>query len=279
MSRPPLSPAGASVRRNDPDRFLTALFAPPEFRETLFLLFAFNHELARAREVASEPTLALMRLQWWREVVQGEPRRHELATPLAEALGAGRIERADLLTMIEAREIEAELSVETRAQWLGYVADCAGTLAAAAGRALGADGPTLSRLRALGAAYGVAGLLRDVGRKARQGRCLLPEDVLHAHGLTTHDVVAAPERAASVLPELAMHGAAWCREGAGSYPAAVRAAALVGMFARGDLARIACGGPTRRTLADRFRVTLAAFGWPIAPPRALSAPDRIAHAG
>ncbi|MGD0108468.1 MAG: squalene/phytoene synthase family protein [Rhodopila sp.] len=61
----------ALVRRHDPDRFLTALFAPPERRHALLTLYAFNHELARAREVASEPALALIRLQWWREVVEG----------------------------------------------------------------------------------------------------------------------------------------------------------------------------------------------------------------
>ena len=45
----------ALVRRHDPDRFLTALFAPPDRRDALLVLYAFNHELARAREVASEP--------------------------------------------------------------------------------------------------------------------------------------------------------------------------------------------------------------------------------
>ena len=79
----------ALVRRHDPDRFLTALFAPPDRRDALLTLYAFNHELARAREVASEPPLALIRLQWWREVVEGEPKRHEVATPLSEAIAAG----------------------------------------------------------------------------------------------------------------------------------------------------------------------------------------------
>ena len=39
----------ALVRRHDPDRFLTALFAPPDRRDALLTLYAFNHELARAR--------------------------------------------------------------------------------------------------------------------------------------------------------------------------------------------------------------------------------------
>ena len=54
------------VRRHDPDRFFTALFAPPVRRGAVLALYAFNHELARAREAASEPALALIRLHWWR---------------------------------------------------------------------------------------------------------------------------------------------------------------------------------------------------------------------
>ena len=79
----------ALVRRHDPDRFLTALFAPADKRDTLLTLYAFNHELARAREVVSEPPLALIRLHWWREVVEGAQRRHEVAEPLSAALTAG----------------------------------------------------------------------------------------------------------------------------------------------------------------------------------------------
>src|ERR1700754_790174 len=92
------------VRRHDPDRFMTALFAPAERRDALLALYAFNHELARAREVASEPPLALIRLQWWREVVEGEAKRHEVASPLSAAMAAGLVVAGDLLPMIEARE-------------------------------------------------------------------------------------------------------------------------------------------------------------------------------
>src|ERR1700744_5704619 len=98
----------ALVHRYDPDRFLTALFAPPAKRDALLTLYAFNHELARAREVASEPPLALIRLQWWREVVEGEPKRHEVASPLSSLLAAGALDPADLLPIIAARETEAE---------------------------------------------------------------------------------------------------------------------------------------------------------------------------
>jgi phytoene synthase len=257
MAAPGLSAAASAVRRYDPDRFFTALFAPPERRETLLLLYAFNHELARAREVASEPLLALIRLHWWREVVLGEAKRHELATPLAAALAEGRLERADLLAMIEAREAEAA-PIETRAAWLAYAEGSAGSLAVAAGHALGAMGDELHRLRALGAAYGVAGVLRSVAVLARAGRCLLPQDVLGGHGLTVHDVIAAPNRAAPAMADLAADGRAWCAAGRGRMRREIRAAALVGVLARRDLARVGRPGAERRNFRDKVAVMSAA---------------------
>ena len=72
---------------------------------------ADNHELARAREVVSEPPLALIRLQWWREVVEGAYRRHQVAEPLAAAIEAGALDREPLLAMIDAREVEVEPAI------------------------------------------------------------------------------------------------------------------------------------------------------------------------
>jgi len=247
------------VRRHDPDRFFTALFAPAERRGALLVLYAFNHELARAREVASEPMLALIRLRWWREVVEGARRSHEVAGPLGAALDAGVLHAPDLLAMIDAREAEAEPSVPARGVWQAYVEGTAGMLAVAAGRALGAEPALLSRLSDLGTAYGVAGQVRNVAVLARRGRCLLPEDVLAAHGLTMHDAMARPDTPAlrAVLAELAGWGRERLRRGAGQLPRTVLAAGLVGAFARRDLRRPAApAGP--RGLGDRLTVLAAA---------------------
>ena len=184
----------ALVRRHDPDRFLTALFAPPDRRDALLTLYAFNHELARAREAVSEAPLALIRLQWWREVVEGAHRRHEVAEPLRAAIEAGELDRGDLLALIDAREAEAEPAFETAQDWRAYLFGCAGGVAVAAGRLLGS--PDAEGLRPLGAAYGIAGLLRSIPAHARQGRCLLPRDILAGHGLTPEGVVAEPHAAA-----------------------------------------------------------------------------------
>jgi phytoene synthase len=108
-----------------------------------------------------------------------------------------------LLSVIEAREAEAELGFETFEQWRAYVLGSAGGLAVAAGRLLGATDP--EALRPLGAAYGIAGLLRSAEFHERVGRQLLPAGVprqrLVAEGLALLKPVALPRRAiAAALP-------------------------------------------------------------------------------
>jgi phytoene/squalene synthetase len=95
-----LTACAALVERGDPDRFRAAMAAPPPARNVLFPLYAFNLEVARAPQVASEPLIGEMRLQWWRdalaEIAAGGPvRRHEVTTPLALAR-CGRLIRAAL---------------------------------------------------------------------------------------------------------------------------------------------------------------------------------------
>jgi phytoene synthase len=275
----------ALVRRYDPDRFLTALFAPPERRDALLTLYAFNHELARAREVASEPPLALIRLQWWREVVEGEVRRHEVASPLSEAIAAGILQPELLLPVIEAREREAYADLETLADWRAWLLAGAGGLAVAAAAALGATEP--EALRPFGAAYGVAGLLRATGVLAAQGTSLLPRELLERHGLSPEafieafirDPGAAPARAAlqdparaalqdparAALQDVIREGRALLAD-ASKVPVArvAVAAGLPAVLARRDLARWPAVAMPRR-LGDRLAVTFAGISGRILP--------------
>src|SRR5438045_2053941 len=78
MSTDPFAVCEATIRRADPDRYFSALFASAEKRPLLFGLYAFNHELTRIGEVVHEPMMGEIRLQWWRETVEeafeGKPR-------------------------------------------------------------------------------------------------------------------------------------------------------------------------------------------------------------
>lgn len=276
MAEPaPLSPLAETARRNDPDRFLCALFAPAERRETIFLLIAFNHELARAREMTTNPVAALIRLQWWRDAVQeargeGPVRRHEVAGPLAAAIRAGTLDAEDLLAMIDAREAEAEEEMPSRGALLAYLRGSAGGFAVAAGRALGAPAESLPGLQALGVAYGMAGLLRSIPAQAMQHRSLLPADLLAEHGLTPAEAAHDPRKpgVAIVGRSLAEEGLAVLRDGRkhlSGLPRGAVAAALPGRLAERDLRRMLAKGwdpsqpPPPRGFADRLAVMWA--GW------------------
>jgi phytoene synthase len=259
-----LSPLGETVRRHDPDRFLTVLFAPPERREVLFTLYAFNHELARAREVASQALLALMRLQWWREVVEGEARAHEVGTPLRAMIADGRLDRATLLALIEARETEVDADLPTLDAWRAWLLAGAGGLAVAAGQALGVTEPAiLDGLRLRGAAYGVGGLLRSRLMLAGQGRAPWPADLLAERDLTPEAAAANPSDPAmvAILAVLAAEGRSGLQQAA-SLPGVPRLAvpaALPGVLAWRDLGRPLTGAVRPRGLGDRMAVTMAAL--------------------
>ena len=60
------------VRDADRDLYIATLFAPAHDRNALYALYAFNVEVAQVRDRAREATPGEIRLQWWREVLQGE---------------------------------------------------------------------------------------------------------------------------------------------------------------------------------------------------------------
>jgi len=251
-----LSDIGALARAREPDRFFCALFAPPERREALFALIAYHHELGRAREVASNPMIAAIRLQWWRDALEA-PRRHEVATPLCAAMAEGLLLREDLLAMIDAREAELdEEGIPSEAAFAAYLRGSHGGFAVAAGRLLGAAPAELVALQAMGAAQGLAALLGHVEALAARGRCLLPVDALAGVGLTLHEAMAAPQRLAPLVARLA---AAGMPPGPRAWAPGVLAAALPAVLARRDLRRLAAGRARLRGTADRLALLWAAW--------------------
>lgn len=177
MDKDAINACAALVERGDPDRFLAAMAAPGAARGALFVLYAFNLELARAPWVTAEPLIARMRLQFWREVVALQERKaHEVAAPL-QALIRGGLPVAPLEAMIDAREAEIgdpAPFAEAAALWT-YLEDSAGALMRASVLALG--GPDSTAAGDFGAAQGLANYLRAVPALAAAGRRALPGDV------------------------------------------------------------------------------------------------------
>lgn len=75
------------MRDDDKDRFLASLFAPPDKRPLLFALYAFDLEVSRIPQLVRQPMAGEIRLQWWREVIEGTREEEEAqASPVAAAL-------------------------------------------------------------------------------------------------------------------------------------------------------------------------------------------------
>lgn len=239
----------AQVRAYDRDRYLTALFAPEAGRAALMTLYAFNLEIAKTRETVSEPILGQMRLQWWRETVDGiyggNPRQHEVADALNAAVGAHGLTRGYLDRMIDAREFDladdapADITVlET------YAEGTSSALMMLALEALGgATEESLEAARHGGIAWAITGLLRAVPFHASQRRIYLPRASLAEAGLTEAEVFSQRPAPAlgiavrSLVAEARAH-LAEARRLPGSVPAKARAALLPLVLADAYLNRI-----------------------------------------
>ena len=191
-----LSYCAAELRRDDPDRYATLLFAPAARREALFALYAFNLEVAKTAEVVSEPMLGYIRLQWWRdalaEIYQGRPRRHAVVQPLAQAVRDHGLPREILEAIVDAREVDLEPAPPPTLEALEDYAEAtsARLLTLAVGLLLDAAGDreraaAETAARSIGMAWTLLGLVRAVPFHAARKRLLLPADRVAAAGLDT----------------------------------------------------------------------------------------------
>lgn len=197
------------ARKADPDRYLCALFAPPERRNAVLGLVLFHHELARVAEVVSQPLAGLIRYQWWRDAVTElaagrPPRQHPVVLELAEALARGWVREAELIALIDAREPALEQVLANDPATLeAFAAATSGGLQRLVYGALGgADTEAADAAGAIGTALGLVGL----------GRALAQEAARTYH---TGDVAGRPdpEAVAGLLAAIATRGHELVRTG------------------------------------------------------------------
>lgn len=162
------------VAKGDPERFSAAMAAPVEARRVLFPIYAFNVEVSRAPWVASEPMIGEMRLQWWRdaldEIAAGTTvRRHEVVTPLCEALEQSGARLLDELVAARRWDLYRD-PFEDDAHFDDYLDKTSGVLMWVAARALGASPEDETAVRAYGKAAGLARFLKAVRELEDRGR-------------------------------------------------------------------------------------------------------------
>ncbi|MEZ5758850.1 MAG: phytoene/squalene synthase family protein [Emcibacteraceae bacterium] len=184
------------VKKYDYDRFLITLFAKADIREDLFALYSFNHEVAKIREAVSEPMLGEIRLQWWREaiegIVAGNPRNHEVVLPLSDAFHRHGLSADSFISIIDARSADIyDENPNTIADFEKYLGATSGNLMKLAGQICGEqDEHTLSLCYDLGMVWGLIGTIRALRFQLAQGKLSLPQDIMHQFEVRKSDLMA-----------------------------------------------------------------------------------------
>ena len=178
------------VRMHDRDRYLTALFAPERRRGDLLALFAFNTEVAKTAEMVSEPLLGQIRLQWWREAIDGiyggTPRDHPVVRALFRAVERHQPPREPFDRLIDGRGFYLDDGPpETLDDLIAYATDTSAMLTALALHLLGVGQGDAAAHQAgldVGIAWGLAGVLRAHPERVARCRVFLPNQFVTAVG-------------------------------------------------------------------------------------------------
>ncbi len=172
------------VQRHDKDRYACSLYASVKNQEALWSLFAFNHEIAKTREIVTETQLGLIRLQWWHEAIEEifagrDVRAHQVLQPLSNVIISYDVKKEEFETLLYAREFDLEdVQPETLEGLVNYT-DFTNTPLVNMTCQICDLSLEEGRNKHLGIAYGLTGLMRGILVHAKQRRCFLPLDIIN----------------------------------------------------------------------------------------------------
>lgn len=224
------------LRQSDFDRYLAVLYAPEDKRPALAALYAFNAEIARIRDVVHDALPGEVRLQWWRDLINGTEHGAVTGNPVAalllQAIQEYQLPRSVFDAYCEARIFDLyNDAMPSRNDLEGYCGETACAILQMAAVILDADAAKSSAELSghAGVAQAVSGLLRLLPLHRRRGQVYVPEDMLQAVGVNAEQFIKgddkqAMQRVVSVLTALAReHYAAFEKQ---PMPASLKAAYL-----------------------------------------------------
>lgn len=180
----------AQVARLDPDRWLSSRFiGDAAARADVVALYTYDHELARAPRVASNPLMGEIRLTWWREVLdevfEGRAvRHHPTAQALAAAIRRHGLPREPLEEMIDARYRELDPEPMNLEDALAWARDTGGAAAVLAARVLDPKADP-DKAREGGMAWSIGQLMGTAGLGGADARAALQQALAASRGLST----------------------------------------------------------------------------------------------
>lgn len=185
---------GSSASR---DAWLASLFIPAAARKHVQAIYAFAHEIARVPDIVSDPTLGEIRLQWWREALEGprmgEAASHPTAAALFDTMKKFNLPGHALVGLVEARRSDLYADAIPSVNDLeGYCGETQGSLMRLASIVIagGRDPGGADAAGHAGVALGIGRILAEMPRHAARTQCFIPREVLERHGALPEAVAA-----------------------------------------------------------------------------------------
>jgi phytoene synthase len=207
--------AAEALRAGDHDRYLSTLILPPQHRDAVTALYAFNADVAAIRDRISNPAPGEVRLQWWSDALDGQEhgaiRQNPVADALLQTIKRYNLPSGTLLRLIGARRFDLyDDPMPDLQTFEGYAGETASTLYQLAAMILN-DGKMVETGDAaghLGVAHAIVGHLRAFGYVSAQGRIMLPWSIFEANGVQEGEIFSRTDseglhEALSQITELA----------------------------------------------------------------------------
>lgn len=175
-----------SLKNADKDRYLSTLFLSKDKRDALITLYAFNVEIAKIAEVTTEKMAGFIRLQWWRETIEGikegKSRKHPIVEDLIVLINEYDLPFDLFLTLIEGRELDIEgEKLKTFQDLLFYIDKTSTALMKLAMLICDIDNEVVSK--SLGQSWALTGLIRALPYQIIQDKIFIPEEFIETYGL------------------------------------------------------------------------------------------------
>lgn len=170
-------------------------FLPERQRQAITALYAFCREVDDVVDECSDPGVARLKLQWWREelgrVFDSRP-QHPVGQALAAQIDDYNLPREYFLEIIDGMEMDLDRhrydSYRELALYCYRVAGVVGLLSA---EIFGyRNRQTLKYATELGTALQLTNILRDVQEDARRGRIYLPREAMARCGVDEQDILS-----------------------------------------------------------------------------------------
>lgn len=166
----------------------------PDTRDGITAFYALCRELDDVVDECTDPNIARLKLAWWREelaMLYDKQPRHPVSQALLPVISRGNIPCEWLEEIVDGMEMD--LDQQRYADYKSLLLYChraAGVVGQVAAEIFGYQNrQTLKYAHALGLAFQLTNIIRDVGEDARRGRIYLPLNELEQHGVATADIL------------------------------------------------------------------------------------------